>query len=137
MRDHDIPLMPEYVCIAADEEAKPNELYEYGNGIRQVNTLLDAALEIDGIFCINDITAIGAIHALETRQILVPKQISVVGFDNILYSEMVTPQLTTIEQSGYELGTVAANLLIQKIRDNQCENISITLEPKLIVRDSG
>lgn len=137
LRDHDIPLMPEYVCIAADEEAKPNELYEYGNGIRQVNTLLDAALEIDGIFCINDITAIGAIHALETRQILVPKQISVVGFDNILYSEMVTPQLTTIEQSGYELGTVAANLLIQKIRDNQCENISITLEPKLIVRDSG
>ena len=98
---------------------------------------MDAALEIDGIFCINDITAIGAIHALETRQILVPKQISVVGFDNILYSEMVTPQLTTIEQSGYELGTVAANLLIQKIRDNQCENISITLEPKLIVRDSG
>lgn len=124
------------VRIAKEENIVPNELYEYRNGTALIDSMLDANVRFDSVFCINDITAIGALQALSQRGVPVPDQVSVVGFDNILYSEMITPRLTTIEQSGYELGSVAADLLLRIIKDRHCEDVSILLEPKLVVRDS-
>ena len=64
-----------------------------------------------GIVAHNDLTAIGAMHALIEKKIKVPQQVGIVGYDDIALSAYVTPGLTTINQHQYELGTQAMILL--------------------------
>lgn len=137
LADNGLYAWPELLRVARDEVAGPNELYEFQNGILQMNQLLRDKVPVDAVFCINDITAIGVIHAIEKQGLSIPEQIAVVGFDNIIYSEMLNPTLTTIEQSAHELGSLAADLLIRNIKDSSRESVSLTLEPKLIIRSSG
>jgi DNA-binding LacI/PurR family transcriptional regulator len=71
----------------------------------------------------------------------IPEDLSVVGFDNISHTEMVTPTLTTIAQPTYQMGRQAAELLIAGIK-NGANDIKgprhlVLFSPELIVRDSG
>ena len=65
----------------------------------------------------------------------VPGDVSVIGFDGIEFSEVVTPTLTTICQPRYELGRVGARLLLERLRDGTSP-ASVYLDAPLIVRDS-
>ena len=88
----------------------------------------------DAIFGINDETAIGIIEALQEEGIRVPEEISVIGCDNISSSRFVQPPLTTIEMPKFEVGILAANMLLRRIRGMPTENI--VLSGKLIIRES-
>lgn len=131
-----ISYCPEYVRIAENETQSTLQLYEYRNGMNQVQQMMKEQAVPEAIFCINDLTAIGVIHGLQENGYRVPEDVGVIGFDNIYMSAMVTPQLTTIEQSTYELGTVAAEILVGSIHDPNRKPVSIVLEPKLIERKS-
>ncbi len=61
---------------------------------------------------------------------------SVVGFDNIEFSQMVSPPLTTVQQPDYEMGKMACHLLIDQLTGKRTDNIDITLQPKIIERQS-
>lgn len=90
----------------------------------------------DAFFCISDMLASAAIHAAIKRGYDVPKDISVIGFDNISLSEMMNPSITTIKQPVAQLGAIAAEMII-KIIENGTEPVrSIHLGTELIVRDS-
>ena len=83
------------------------------------------------IFCINDMMAIGAIRGLQNWGIRVPQDVSVLGFDNMTISKMITPALTTIDQCTREIG----------VRAKSFENPGTPLEtvrfkPKLVERES-
>jgi LacI family transcriptional regulator len=69
----------------------------------------------DGLFCYNDLMAIGAMAALEELSLKVPDEIAVVGFDDIAPAALVTPMLTTVCIPQYELGRFAAEELIQQL----------------------
>ena len=85
----------------------------------------------------NDLIAIGAIKALKERNIRVPKDVSVVGFDDIETSSIINPQLTTIKQNSYSMGYESANILIKNLEKKSFNNIEkITFKPELIIRDS-
>jgi LacI family transcriptional regulator len=71
----------------------------------------------DGLFCYNDLMAIGAMAALEELNLKVPDEIAVVGFDDIAPAALVTPMLTTVCIPQYELGRFAAEELIQHLND--------------------
>jgi len=129
-------LNEKYIKIAENEIQSTVEMYDYQNGINLVQELISQGDLPDAIFCINDITAIGAIKKLKDSGYRVPEDIGVIGFDNICFSYMIAPALTTIEQSTYELGAMAAEILIGSINDQNRGNISVVLEPKLIIRDS-
>lgn len=88
----------------------------------------------DAIFGINDETAIGVIEALQEEGIKVPQEISVIGCDNISSSRFVQPPLTTIETPKFEVGILAANMLLRRIKGLPTENI--VLSGKLIIRES-
>lgn len=88
----------------------------------------------DAIFGINDETAIGVIEALQEEKIKVPEEISVIGCDNISSSRFVHPSLTTIEMPKFEVGILAANMLLRRIKGMPTENI--VLSGKLIIRES-
>lgn len=89
------------------------------------------------IFAANDAIAIGAIRGLEAGGLVVPDDISVMGFDDVSYASLVKPALTTIAQPKYELGAKAVELIIkaaQTTKDLPPQHI--TLDVDLVVRDS-
>jgi len=88
------------------------------------------------IFCGNDITAIGVMRAIHKNGLRIPKDISIIGIDNIEISEYFRPALTTVHVPKEELGRFAVKLLIDKINDGHKVNALIKLPFKLVVRES-
>ncbi|MEH6703296.1 MAG: LacI family DNA-binding transcriptional regulator [Galbibacter orientalis] len=109
-------------------------------GRRIIKTLIDLGIEFDGIFSANDLAAIGAIKYLKSVGIKVPQDVAVAGFSNEPISEAIEPSLTTVDQSGYEIGRIACNLLLDRISRTDNESAiakSVTLSPTLIIRESS
>jgi len=77
--------------------------------------ILEIAPHIDGIFAVNDSTAIAVMHVLMDNGFMVPDQISVAGFGDDPVANMVNPTLTTLEQQGYQMGQEAMNLLLERL----------------------
>lgn len=69
----------------------------------------------DALFCINDDTAVSAVHALKRMGIRIPQEVSICGFANDNLSRACDPQLTTVEQRGTEVGRLAAEILISQV----------------------
>lgn len=94
-----------------------------------------------GLFCCNDIQAIGAIQAAKERGLRVPEDVSIIGFDNTILASVTSPPLTTIAQPIEELGRYAVDLLIDELKaglkDEQKAALKIVLKPELVVRDSA
>ncbi len=89
------------------------------------------------IFAADDLIAIGAINALSDLGIRVPEDVSVIGFDNIPWSSLVRPKLTTISQPISDIGKVAVDILFQRIQAPEKTVCSIILDVNLVVRDSA
>lgn len=101
--------------------------------------LLAGGRDFTAIFAFNDISAIGAIRALEEAGLRVPSDVSVLGFDNIHIAAYHHPSLTTIRQPLIEMGKLSAQILIKNLSrlENQEAIPKIEMvEPELIVRDS-
>ncbi|NLX62705.1 MAG: LacI family transcriptional regulator [Tissierellia bacterium] len=92
--------------------------------------------EVDGIFCGNDYIAIGAIKALKGKNIKVPHEIKIVGFDDILIAQYMEPPITTIRQPIYDLGREAVNMLVSIIDKKDTEMTRI-LKTELVERGSS
>jgi LacI family transcriptional regulator len=78
--------------------------------------LIEQAPDVTAIFALNDPMAIGALAALRERQIAVPDDISVAGFDNIAMTQDVTPPLSTVHVPMVEIGVRAMELALQPQR---------------------
>lgn len=86
------------------------------------------------VFAVSDLLAIGALKEVNASGLHVPNDIAVVGFDKIDFSSMTNPTLTTIAQPMYKMGTVAAEMLLDKIRGNEVD--SVILDHELVIRES-
>ena len=104
-------------------------------GIKAVSQLLQFDERPTGIFCYNDLTAIGVMNALQQNGFRVPQDFSVVGFDDLDIAAYYYPSLTTIRQPIYQLGQEAANMLFG-LTEGSDHVKSQVLEPQLIVRDT-
>lgn len=104
-----------------------------------VLSILDNKTNIDGIFAVNDTTAIGAMHTLQKKGIKVPGQIAVVGFSDGRLSGITDPGLTSVDQHGYEMGTVATEILLKRImaKNKNYPFETRILNANLIVRGSS
>ncbi|MCB8889343.1 LacI family DNA-binding transcriptional regulator [Vreelandella malpeensis] len=87
------------------------------------------------IFCHSDEMAIGVIKAARQLGLEVPRDVSIIGFDNIRLSEYCDPELTTISQPRAQIGQAAMRLLLGLIHDEPVERQQV-LETRLIVRQS-
>jgi len=107
--------------------------YTYESGLsvaKKIKTLPDV------IVCSNDLIAYGVIEYLKSKNINVPKDVSVTGYDDITFSKMFSPALTTVSQPIYEMGKTAAKLIFE-ILINKDDYIPVKLfENQLIVRQS-
>lgn len=98
---------------------------------------IESGVDFTGIICGNDLIALGAIRALREKNIGVPEDVSVIGYDDIDFAGSANVPLTSISQPAYELGFAAAELII-----SECENPErhvhqrIEFQPRLVVRSS-
>lgn len=152
-RDIGVITVPEHANIGVDERMRGIlEGYEsvdiladtlpvtYGNysiesGRCATKKLLAAAPNLTALVSINDRMALGAIQYIQSIGKHVPEDISVVGFDNIELSELVSPSITTVDQRASEQGQIAAQMLFDVLDEKSPE--SVVLETRLILRDSS
>lgn len=110
--------------------------YQMEGGYKAGKKILESK-NVTAIFALNDLMAFGVYQAAMELDINIPDDLSVVGFDNIKYNQLLHPKLTTIEQSVYEMGETATRFLFENIQeDQQLGKKTIFLEPKLIIRES-
>ena len=102
--------------------------------------LVEALLALDdpptAIFTTGDTAAIQAMETLRLKHIRVPQDISVLGFDDILQASTVSPALTTVYHPMYEMGRVAAEILLEQIETPGLPPKQIRLKTRLIIRES-
>ena len=105
-------------------------------GLDPANELLQRKVPFTALVCYDDIAAIGAIRAIRDNGLRVPEDISVMGFDDIQSAAFHNPSLSTIRQPLVRMGTLAANILLQRIRDKIEAPPRMTVLPELVIRES-
>ncbi len=105
-------------------------------GYKGANTLIHNRADISAIFCANDTTAIGVIHALKEKGFRIPEDISVISVDDIDTAQYLSPMLTTIHIPLEDLGKIAAKTLIDRINGGHRLPMRITLPFYIAKRDS-
>jgi DNA-binding LacI/PurR family transcriptional regulator len=106
-------------------------------GYEPAKRLTDVTRDFTALVCFNDTAAIGAIRALHEVGLKVPKDVSVIGFDDIVGAQFHVPSLTTIRQPLAKMGRLAATILLDRIANPDKQYApTIMAKPKLIVRES-
>jgi len=98
--------------------------------------LLARERRFTALFAYNDISAIGSIRAFQEAGLRIPKDVSVVGFDDIKIAVHNNPTLTTVRQPLEKMGETAARFLLERLEDHRPWVPEIVVEPELVVRDS-
>ncbi len=99
--------------------------------------LLDMPSPPTAIVACNDLMALGALSAAQERGLVVGKDVSITGFDDIPLAEHSHPPLTTVHQPVYKIGTMVCDMLIKKIKGENQPEQHIVLQPSLVIRKSS
>lgn len=122
-----------YKCKFDPDLIKASGLEE---GYTHVSELLDLKNPPTAIFSTNDINAIYGYKAIKERNLRIPEDISIIGFDDIEFARMSSPPLTTIRVYKEELGSIAVRNLLQSLHENIHAHSTTIVPIKLIIRES-
>ena len=113
-------------------------LWHRANGAETMYRMLDAGIEIDAVFALNDALALGAMHALHQRRIAVPEQVAVIGFDDIDEARYAAPPLSSVSPGREEIARTAVRLLQQQIEDRDTPRapVKVVADYEIVVRES-
>ena len=118
-----------------------DEIFSPQDGYREGYTfgrrLLERGDGFSALFAFDDVSAIGATRAFLDHGLRVPRDVSVVGFDDIQSAAFQNPTLTTVRQPLREMGEIAARLLLDRLRGGApAAGDFVTVQPQLVVRGS-
>ncbi len=122
-----IPVDPALICEGN---------YFLGDGYQQTCTLLKLPEPPTAIFAGNDAQATGVYQALYQQDIKIPEAVSVIGFDDVMYTAQMSPPLTTIHQPLVEMGKMATNMLLRLISGFPLDSNHVELSTSLVIRQS-
>lgn len=88
------------------------------------------------VFACSDSIAFGAYQTVWSQGLHIPQDISIIGYDNITLAEYMSPPLTTINQPKAELGKLAVETLLKRIKNPTAKHRTLLLEPELVWRES-
>jgi DNA-binding LacI/PurR family transcriptional regulator len=106
------------------------------SGYTWTRRFLDLPEPPTALFSSNDMMVAGVVRAVQERGLKVPDDLAIVGFDDLLQTTMIFPELTTIRQPCVEMGMRAAELLLDQLEHNRRERAQIILPTTLIIRES-
>lgn len=122
-----IPIDPEFI--------RPGD-FRLQSGYIQTSALLALPDPPTAILAGNDLQAMGIYKALYMRNIHVPERMSVIGFDDIPLTTIVSPSLTSVRQPLFEMGRVATTMLLRLIAGEPLDSSRVLLPTTLITRES-
>lgn len=91
----------------------------------------------DAIFAVSDVFAAGVLRATKFANLSIPQDVAIVGFDNLDFTSMMIPSITSVRQPRMQMGYLAGELLIERIRNPKAEAKTILLDTELIIRESS
>ncbi len=121
--------------IAYDKELLVQTDYSLSGGRDSIKKLLSLPSPPTAVFCSNDHIALGAMKGAREAGLTLPKDLSIVGFDDMQTASYMVPPLTTIHQPAYEMGKRAAKLLLQLIA-KESKPVQEMMDSRLIIRES-
>jgi DNA-binding LacI/PurR family transcriptional regulator len=127
LAERKIHIGPEYIQEAT---------FDQHGGYSKTMLLLGMIPQPTAIFAGNDMIAFGALMALREARMQCPEDISIIGFDNLDLAEMTSPPLSSVSQPGYQIGTTAARILIDRVKGDDGPAKHIVLETALRIRGS-
>ncbi len=110
--------------------------YTFKSGLHAGEQLLQLNSAPTAVFASNDEMAAGVMTAAMKRNLVVPDDLSVAGFDDSPTATMIWPQLTTVRQPIDEMSKIAISMLVSQLRDREVASRETKVEYQLIVRDS-
>ncbi len=125
-----LELDPELVIQIDSQESTPSLGYPYGK------QLIEKKRPFTALFAYNDISAIGAVRAFQEAGLHVPRDVSVVGFDDIPAAAFHYPSLTTVRQPLRRMGEIAVETLVERIDGQKDWQREISVQPEIITRES-
>jgi LacI family transcriptional regulator len=132
-----------YIRMHEDYELEiDRELIKYGDyeiqsGITLMNEFLEQEHPPTAVFVTNYEMTLGAVMALNSRNIAIPEEMSLIGFDNIQLANVVKPRLSIVVQPMQQIGETAANLLIKRMRgDRSGFPAMFRLKTEIVERES-
>jgi LacI family transcriptional regulator len=127
MREAKLHLAPEYV---------QETTFDKQGGHSKALILLRLIPRPTAIFASNDMIALGALLAIREAGLRCPEDVSLMGFDDLDLAETTNPSLSSVSQSGYQLGTTAARILLDRLEGDQGPAKHVVLETSLKLRHS-
>lgn len=122
--------------ISIDPDLIRNSDSSYQSGADLMQELLDLPDPPTAIFAANNLLTLGALKTIHENKVSIPDDISIVGFDDMYWSVSLNPPLTAVRQSGYDIGSKAAKLLLHRIAHPDHATSSVVLDTELIIRQS-
>jgi LacI family transcriptional regulator len=110
--------------------------YEVTSGKRAMQQLLKNGGSFTGLVCANDEMAAGAMDIVREQGLEVPDDLSIVGYDNVLFTSLLHPKLTSIDCKASEMGQMAARMVLEDAYGEKNLNIQRSFKPKLVMRNS-
>lgn len=111
--------------------------FQFENSRNAVAQALADGVEFDAVFGHNDPSAAGVLAALHGAGLEIPRDVAVVGFDDVELASYTYPALTTIRQPMWEMGEAAARLLLDHVRGSPEAAPSRTIPTSLVIRGSS
>lgn len=127
LAEANVPIEPDYI-----QEAR----FERTSGYNAAKRLLRMLPRPTAIFACNDLMALGVLMAARELGLRCPEELSILGFDDLDFAEFTAPALTTVHQPGYQLGTTAAGLLLERIAGSAQDTQRLVLPTELKIRQS-
>jgi len=110
--------------------------YKQASGEAIAHEMLTMSDPPTALFVCNGLMTAGALETIAALGLKIPKQVALVGFDELLLADVFNPPLTVVRQPAYEVGKSAAELLLKRIEDPARPATSLKLLPELIIRKS-
>ncbi|WP_394791085.1 LacI family DNA-binding transcriptional regulator [Rhodoferax sp.] len=122
--------------VALPPERVSEGCFHFESGRQAMAALRQAQPALTAVFCLNDQMAFGALNYCRAAGIDVPSQLSLIGFDDVEYADLIHPRLTTVHHPVGALARTAAQLALRLAAGEVLTEPQSLLEPTLIVRDS-
>ncbi len=122
--------------IAYDPDLIYEGNYDRESGKEAVEYILGLSKKVTAIFSFNDRSAYGVYNRLKKHNYYIPRDMSLVGYDDIFFSEILDVPLTSVSQPVYDMGVEAVQQIISEIGSGVNSRKCITFQPKLTVRES-
>ena len=106
------------------------------DGYERTKQMLEKNLEFTAIFTYNDMMAFGSMQAIKEKGLRIPEDIGLVGYDDIQFSSLISPSLTTIRLKKQELGIESVKLLFSRINKEHKKTKKIMLDVELQIRET-